>query len=316
MCKLKEHDLDRVKGVTAQCVALRSQMLDQDGMRLGNTLRGIDFYDEKNFAIAVSNAAARFLLAHGVLPDIVAPVTFNEKIQYRKFFEPLPLPTPGDKLGLDRYIPETVKPWLSFPERRILAKGNNVVPAAGAYWLKANTGSAMNTIISLADCSLEQEVNKLLRTARFDYGLHWGEWWYSTIKPKLFLEQDIGNGQPIADYKFYVFAGKVFCFHVTTDRLIGPKVQFWSPQGETLPFFLGYAPPEHPQPLPPEIDTMLEVAAAVGSQFSFARIDMYCVDGRLYLGEITLSPGDGVQKFGDPETDLLFGQHWPLPPVA
>src|SRR5690554_6948310 len=55
-------------------------------------LRGIDFYDESGLLSAMALAMAKFRNKHGVLPNLVNPVGFNEKIVWSKFFAEFKVP--------------------------------------------------------------------------------------------------------------------------------------------------------------------------------------------------------------------------------
>ena len=52
----------------------------------------------------------------------------------------------------------------------------------------------------------------------------------------------------------------------------------------------------------------LAIKQAVG--LSYARIDLYLVKGKIYFGEITLTPGSGFEPFSEKETDIKWGRFW------
>ena len=45
----------------------------------------------------------------------------------------------------------------------------------------------------------------------------------------------------------------------------------------------------------------------------FARIDLYNIKGKIYFGEITLSPNSGFDPDITEETDLMFGEKLDIP---
>ena len=58
---------------------------------------------------------------------------------------------------------------------------------------------------------------------------------------------------------------------------------------------------------------MVSVAERLGEEFPFVRVDMYDVDGEVYVGELTFTPTAGLHPFDPPETDLLLGRLWRKP---
>jgi hypothetical protein len=58
---------------------------------------------------------------------------------------------------------------------------------------------------------------------------------------------------------------------------------------------------------------MLWIAERIGQEFTFVRVDMYEVEGRPYVGELTFTPTAGYHRLDPPETDLMLGQLWRKP---
>ena len=52
---------------------------------------------------------------------------------------------------------------------------------------------------------------------------------------------------------------------------------------------------------------MLKYAEILSADFPFVRTDFYCIDGKIYFGEMTLYPSGGFDCDILPETDALFG---------
>jgi hypothetical protein len=58
---------------------------------------------------------------------------------------------------------------------------------------------------------------------------------------------------------------------------------------------------------------MVELAGCIGRPFDFMRVDLYNVDGALYLGELTPYPGGGLEPFEPRNLDVDMGAAWQLP---
>ncbi len=64
---------------------------------------------------------------------------------------------------------------------------------------------------------------------------------------------------------------------------------------------------------PENFNEMLEIAKKLSEDFVFARIDLYNIKGKIYFGEITLSPNSGFDPDITEETDLMFGEKLDIP---
>ena len=64
---------------------------------------------------------------------------------------------------------------------------------------------------------------------------------------------------------------------------------------------------------PKNLDIMIEIAKKLSEDFIFARIDLYNIDGKIYFGEITLSPNSGFDPDITEKTDLYFGNKLEIP---
>lgn len=52
---------------------------------------------------------------------------------------------------------------------------------------------------------------------------------------------------------------------------------------------------------------MRELAEILSSELPYARIDLYDCDGKIYFGEITLHPANGMDNFIPDEYDDVLG---------
>jgi hypothetical protein len=141
--------------------------------------------------------------------------------------------------------------------------------------------------------------------------LGWRETQYRGIPRRVIVERFIGDGvSPPSDYKFFMFNGKLGMVAVDQDRFVAHTSTLLSPDWrpfDVVGTFDGAAkPPEKPA----GFDEMVQVAQNLSSDFEFARIDLYYVDGRVYFGEITHFPGGGLVRLRPREFDLALGEMW------
>ncbi|MFB8828542.1 ATP-grasp fold amidoligase family protein [Azotobacter sp. CWF10] len=61
---------------------------------------------------------------------------------------------------------------------------------------------------------------------------------------------------------------------------------------------------------------MLDIAKRLSAPFGYLRVDCYRHDGKIYVGELTITPAAGAYRFLPPEWDLILGSKfgWPEDP--
>ena len=315
-------------GRKARSLAVASNILGQLGLMVAAgkwpaksaqtmTMRGVDFYPWKDFIRALIRGAHIFKLENGYLPPLVSPKTFNEHMFVRKFFAPLSVPSLANKLAAKDYVKarlgEEFLPavaWVGDDVGELFATKQD----AGRYVLKANHGSGWNMFLNLPDdfsarrTEIEQRAMSWL-TSQFGYD--WGEWHYSTFKPKLFLEDfiDFNGVQTPDDYKFYCFRGKACFIEVDVDRFTQSLSAFYTPDWKYIPVNYGEAPIQRARPR--NLEDMIRVAEVIAADMDFIRVDLYS-DGnsRIKFGEITFIPGNGTLHFSDFKFDQWLGSQF------
>ena len=131
------------------------------------------------------------------------------------------------------------------------------------------------------------------------YGLEKGEWQYRDIERRVFVEEyldDGTNAQP-DDFKFHCVDGEVrFAQHIR-ERASGGVETILDADGQDLEvhfdenFRLAVR-----APLPRNWREMVEAAVLLSRGFRYVRVDLYNVDGRVLVGELTLTPKAGCYQ--------------------
>ncbi len=52
---------------------------------------------------------------------------------------------------------------------------------------------------------------------------------------------------------------------------------------------------------------MKEYATKIAQDFKFVRVDFYEVNNRIYLGELTFTPGAFIFKYNNPDEEITVG---------
>jgi hypothetical protein len=263
--------------------------------------------------------AALFASVMRARGNFANPQTFNEKVNWRILNDRRDrIVKACDKLSMK----EMARAAYPGPDLRIaetLWSGTDLRDAPdlatlSPWVLKPNhsSGHALFGPDPRADLSaLQRGTASWLRETPIELG----EWGYSQARPLLLIEERIQtpDGKPPADYKFFVFDGRIELIQVNRGRF-GKNLtatfmdaewrQFSVRQGERLVI---------DEPRPPELDKMSDIARALGAGWDFIRIDLYAVGGEVWFGEFTPYPGSGLLPYKPMSFDLEQGMLWKLP---
>ena len=115
--------------------------------------------------------------------------------------------------------------------------------------------------------------------------------------------------EALKDYKFFCFNGKVKCFKIDFNRFVEHHANYYSPEGNLLPFGeKGLEPdPNHIEIMPENLEEMISLAEFLSQDLKFLRVDLYNVHGRIYFGELTFYPAAGMGAFVPSEWDDKIG---------
>ncbi len=257
--------------------------------------------------------AALFREAHGRWPGR-PPRTFTDKVNWRVVHDRRPLIGQlGDKLAMKAYAAARC-PELRVPA--VLWSGTDVAAFAAAdlpeKWvlkpnhgtMRVHVGSGRPDVAELRRVTAGWLDEPLFRTR--------GEWVYSQARRVLLAEEFLGSGEPPVDHKFLVFGGRVELVQVDTGRFGDHRRRLYRPDWTPVDVAEAVAPGPVTDP-PALLPRMLEVAAVLGAEFDFVRVDLYAVDGEVWFSELTPYPGGGLDRF-DPALDSTLGALWELPP--
>ena len=186
-----------------------------------------------------------------------------------------------------------------------------------SFALKATHGCKMNYICkdkNAADIpAIKKLANQWLHTT---YGTYSGEWHYLDIPHRVYCEQYLGDADKMIDYKFYCLNGTPTFVLVCSNRKAesrGMKVILdlfdmqWNPIPALKPSGLG-VPGDGKITRPPEFDRMKEIASILSKDFPFVRVDLYDIHGKVYFGELTFTPSNGVFNHYTDDFLLSMGQ--------
>ncbi len=259
-----------------------------------------------------------YVRAHGRVPNLQHPRTFNEKIARRKVRErDARFPDLIDKIKVkeivgSRYGHEFINPTLAVYNSSTEMDFTQPPLRVPPYVIKASHGSGMTLLVRDApidQTAIREQVDAWLKV---DHSTAAEEWAYSQIKPRILVEALMGGSRTITDYKFHVFSGSVYAIEVVLDRFAEYRINFYSPSWDLLDIkrYAGRLPSELPVQPPKRLGTMLELAESIGRDFSYVRVDLYAIEEEIKFGELTFYTGAANDRFEPVEWDMKFGEQW------
>ena len=250
------------------------------------------------------------------------PKSFSEKLQWLKLYDRNPLyTTMVDKYNVKEYVSSIIGKDRVIPALGVWDKFSDIDfdSLPDQFVLKCTHDSGG---IAICRNKKEFDFNKakkvLERSLRRNYFYYGREWPYKNVKPRIVAEMymEDKNSKGLSDYKFYCFNGEPKFLYVSSgmENHMMARVSYvsldWTPEpfGRT-----DYKAFDKLPPKPINFEEMKLLAKRLAKDISFARIDFYEINGKVYFGEITLFPGSGYSIFNPKEWDAKIGEYLLLP---
>lgn len=270
-------------------------------------------------------------------PNLSAPKTFNEKLQWLKLHDHNPEYTKmvdkyaakkwvADRIG-EQYIIPTLGVWEHFGDIDFDALPNQFV-------LKCTHDSGGLVIVKdknkLDKAAAKWKIEKCLKRNFYWIGR---EWPYKNVPPRVIAEQYMSNcGQipanikierydekthqsfnrskeGLTDYKIYCFNGTAKLMMVASNRFTDNQTCFdyFDREGKWLDLVWGN-PRSGTEPyVEADMEELFETAEKLATGIPHVRVDLYYSKGQIYFGEMTLYDGSGFSKFESEGWDELLG---------
>jgi hypothetical protein len=264
----------------------------------------------------------RFKRAHGYDLNLEQPMSFNEKICWKKIYDRNPLlPIAADKFQVRKYVSDTLGEEAS----NILIPLIQVAESADQldfdhypeqFVVKSNHGSGHVIIVKNKDQADKAAIIKKANDwLTHNHGHKKHEWAYNEFPRKLIVEKlilDEHNNVP-EDYKFSMIHGKCVFIQVDRDRFENFTRSIFDPDWNHLD--IKWKRKKGPAIEKPEnLQLMLNIAEKLAKPFDYIRVDLYSLGkGEVYFGELTNYPVSGRGKFTPKEFDFELGKLWKLP---
>lgn len=257
----------------------------------------------------------RFKKNNGYTCNFNHPSTFNEKVQWIKLNYYNPNYTLcADKFRVRQYIADKIGEKYLTPCIGIYDSVEEIDFEKLPFRFVIKPTHGFGEVLICKDKSQldwkkeSRKIRSWLKENQYDMT---GEWQYKDIKPKIICEELLEEN--INDYKFFCFSGQPMYIQVDYDRFINHKRQMFDVNWNRIDCSLCYPSDDQRLERPAQLEEMLEICKVLSEGFEFVRVDLYSSKGKVYFGELTFTPGNGMDKFMPYMWDEKFGALWQLP---
>ncbi len=277
---------------------------------------------------------ARFVQNCGHLPSVAVPETTDEKYLWRKIFDRNPLfVTLSDKLETKRYMAER---FPAVKTAQVLWEGDDIRNAPRELldlpgFLKANHASGFNFRLGTSAPDLD-ELHRLTRKwLRVRYHTKHGEWGYAGVRPRLFIEEDLGADatDELTDFTIYAYNERITHFatmhghktnHVKVARFDGDGKRLARPLAGASKVLgkdqLGQEMIASVLPatyrLPPGFEQMLSYSRELTKGCDHLRVDFIWNGHDFFLTEVTIYSMAGYIDYEDDALIRQMASSWEL----
>lgn len=263
----------------------------------------------------------QYYLIMGKKLDLAHPATLNEKLQWLKLYDRKEVYHKiVDKYSMKKFVSDFLGEDITVKNLGIWDKYSEIdfSKLPDRFVLKTTHGGGGTGVVICKDKQTfdhKRAAAKLNKSLNSDSYAYTKEWPYKGIPRKIIAEEylESRDGKIPNDYKLHYINGGLQFIYVSYDRLgVNDRCVFDS-DWNRLPFVWVESYKYHKNmntadvPCPPSFDRMKEIGKELAQLFKYVRIDFYDVDGKLYLGEITLFHGSGYDTFFPSEYDTFYG---------
>lgn len=252
--------------------------------------------------------------------DLENPKTFNEKIQWRILRDRKNIYTQlADKYLVREYVKEKIGEEYLIKLFGVYEKAEDIDydKLPNKFVLKCNHDSGSVIICKDKSTFNKKEANKKLNfflKRNFYYVTR--EWHYKNIKPLIICEEFLEeNGKAPKDYKFHIFNNlkhSNMFIQCDVDRFTEHKRAIFNEKWKLCSFLLKHKNPNKLPKEPKKFDEMKKLALKLSQDYEAIRVDFYEVNGKIYFGEVTFTPGAGMENFYPDEWDYKLGKMWEI----
>lgn len=261
------------------------------------------------------NRALNACKSKGLNIDLNNPKTIQDKLTWLNIYDTNPMKSfCADKIKVHEYCKDKLGKDICIPIIKVYDKPQdiNFDELPDKFVAKCNHGSGMNIIVKDKKTANKKEIiDKLNTWLGRDFTFQNGfEAHYHDIKRKCFVETFMDDGNTsLYDYKFWCFNGEPKFYTINDGFGHSKWMYFYDMNQNKLSLkrtdYRGEASKEVKQPS--KFGEMVEYAKKLSEPFKFVRIDFYEINGVVYLGELTFTPGVNYFRYTNREDEIKVG---------
>lgn len=263
-----------------------------------------------------------FYHTNGHFPAIRKPRTFSEKVLHRKHFANQEVYSQlADKFLVRRYVAEKIGERFSTQLLFETTEPDQLMTMAD--WtniaIKPNHGAGMVRLIGNQPPSHEEKLEIIEECKAWlcvDYSKAAREIHYKFIERRILVEKLLGDGvKPPTDYKFHCFRTQDkqlnYVLLVINDRFSAtPSRGYYLNSLERCVVSYGGGNHSIPSEDIPFLQQALQLNPLLIAELEYVRVDWYVDSGKLYFGELTFTPGAGLDNAFGRELEEIMGEMW------
>ena len=245
--------------------------------------------------------------------NVSNPITIQDKIAWLKVYDNIPLKTfCADKLAVRTFVNTILKKDICIPLLKIYSSPDSIDLSSlpNEFVLKCNHGSGCNIIVNDKEkidlASIKTQLKQWIDEDYFKRGF---EIQYANIPHLCFAEKLLKqNGSEILDYKFWCSKGISKFFTINDGNGHGSINHYnmdCSPMGISRTDYKADYSKKYT--IPSNFSEMVSIAEKLSKPFKFVRVDLYNIDGQIYFGEMTFTPGNGRMEYTDDNAGKMLG---------
>ena len=261
-----------------------------------------------------------FRLIFGYWMDFKNPRSFNEKLQWLKLYDKRPEYVKlVDKYEAKRIVAEVLGEKSIIPTLGVWDRVEDITfdQLPNQFVLKCTHDSGGLVICKdKTSLDIDKAKKKIAKCLKNNYYNEGKEWPYKKVPHRIIAEQYIEatKDNDLFDYKLFCFGGKVRFYKIDYGRYIEHHANYYSLDGELLPFGeQSCMPTDRFFQKPKNFELMINYAELLSKGHPFMRVDFYNVDGEIKWGECTLYPASGFGIFIPDSWDMKLGEMLSLP---
>lgn len=248
------------------------------------------------------------------------PRTFSEKLQWLKLYYHRPECTVmADKYLAKEWVAEKIGPEYVIPTLGVWERVEDIDFDAlpDRFVLKCNHDN--RSVVICKDKSLfdvRAAKDKLSQCMKRDFYTMTREWPYKNVPRRIIAEAYLDSGsEDLMDYKFFCFDGEPKLMYVVANRYTDCTFNYYDMDFLPSKFSSKYGKSSDVVlEKPAMFSEMKRVASALSAGFPHVRVDLYCVRGQIYCGELTFFHYSGYDDMRSFEADRELGEWLTLPP--